>query len=663
MTINLYNSKKALIQPDMTGLFFEDINYAADGGLYAEMIENRNFEFIKAYSGTGKGDWYTDLEGLYGWNAVGTGELKLVSGSPIAEENPHYLRFYSKKAGDGFTNKAYDGITLKAGMDYNISFYARNVFAPEQTDSVTVAVLDQEGKDCGSVKITLEKNDKEARCFWKKYTAVLKAGKNIRGGKFTVTLSGEGIVEFDFVSMIPSDAVCGIFRKDLFDLLNGIHPGFIRFPGGCIVEGTTLANRYDYKKTIKPLEHRKNNWSRWAVHYSWQPHIPGDGPEVYPYYNQTYGIGFYEYFLLCEKLGCKALPVLNVGIACQFQSYEVVDVDSEEFKQYVQDAVDLVEFANGPVDSKWGKVRAELGHPESFNMEMVGIGNEQWETKENRFLERYAAFEKAIHEKYPEIKLIGSAGPSVDSMQWPQFNLQWDYIRKQAKNNPGFAYAVDEHYYMPPAWFLEHLDFYDNYDRQVKVFAGEYAAHPEGGGSMNRPSLNNLEGAVSEAAFLAGVERNADVVYLASYAPLFGRIGYSQWSPDMIWFDDEKSYGTPSYYVQKMYGNYTGNWTLDTKGEQASFYKEGIYYNPSIKEDGTVFLKVANVNDKEIELDLNAEGFNFKTQKILSLGGLEKSTYNSVEEPEKVSVKEGAEEAWSGKVKLKKNSFSVIILK
>ncbi len=663
LEINLYNSKKVSIQKDMTGLFFEDINYGADGGLYAELIENRNFENLKCFGGQNKGDWYTEPDYLYGWNSVGKGKLNAVSGSPVAVENPHYLRFTAEAAGDGFSNKAYDGICLKKGMTYKVSFYCRNLFAPEQQDCVKVSVFDEKGNSAASVKVILEKNDRESRCFWKKYEAVLTAEKDLRGGQFTITLENPGVLEFDFISMIPGDAVCGIFRKDLFDLLNGIHPGFIRFPGGCVIEGATLENRYNFKNTLKPLIHRNHNWNRWAVHQSWQKIEGYTGPDRYPHYNQTLGIGYYEYFLLCEKLGCKALPVMNVGLACQFQSFEMVDVDSEEFRQYVQDAVDLVEFCNGPVTSEWGKIRAELGHPEPFNLELMGIGNEQWETKDNRFLERYSAFEKAIHEKYPEIKLIGSAGPSVDSAQWPQFKLQWDFIRQQAAKNPAFAYAVDEHYYMPPKWFLEHMDFYDNYDRSVKVFAGEYAAHPEGSGSFNNPRLNTLEGAVCEAAFMTGVERNADVVVLASYAPLFARMGYTQWSPDMIWFNDETAYGSPSYFIQKMYGNYTGAQTLDTKDEHKALYEKGIYYNPSIKDDGTVFLKVANTNDFDVEVTLNTAEFSFRTQKLVYTGGGEKNDFNSFENPENVRMIEGNEESFCGRAVLKKNSFSVIVLR
>ncbi|MCF0241386.1 MAG: carbohydrate binding domain-containing protein [Treponema sp.] len=620
-------------------------------------MENRNFEFFRSEPGISKGDWISEYEGLYGWKEFGDASLRIVSASPYAEENPHYLRFTSKENFAGFTNKAYDGITLQKDMTYNVSFYCRNV---GKADNVRIYVKDLTGKEYGSVEIKLQKNTDEELKPWIKYNAVLKAKESIRHGIFTVEVSDPSVLEFDFFSMIPSDAVCGIFRKDLYDKLDAIHPGFIRFPGGCIIEGSTLLNRYDFKKTLRPLEKRTSNWSRWAVHHTWQPHKVEDGPEYYPYYNQTYGIGYYEFFLLCEKLNCKPLPVLNVGLACQFQSFETVDIESEEFKEYLQGAVDLIEFANGPVTSEWGKIRALLGHPEPFNLEMVGIGNEQWDTPNTRFFERYKMFESKIHSVYPNIKLIGSAGTSVTNEDYVK---AWDFIRTNAKTNPSFAYAVDEHYYMPPEWFLSHPDFYDNYDRSVKVFAGEYAAHPGEGGTFNRPHMNTLEGAVSEAAFLTGVERNADVVVLASYAPLFARMGYSQWSPDMIWFDDEKSYGTPSYYVQKMYSNYTGDFTLDTKTEHKDFYSKGIFYNPTIdSKTGTVYLKIANTNDENIDLDLNSK-YNFHFQKMIFIGGKEKTAFNSLDNMFNVKIEETEEKPFDGKFNLPKNSFSVIVLR
>ena len=662
MQISLYDTKKADISDGMFGLFFEDINYAADGGLYAEMIENRNFEFYKSTMG-GMSDFYTEKDGLYGWKPFKKGKLRLVSGSPVALENPHYLRFTGTEAGQGFTNKAYDGITLKKGMKYNVSFWARNVGGIK---NVKVSVLEKKSETiAGEVTIPLTVSKEGTLREWIKYKGTLTAKDDIRGGIFTVTTSDAGTVEFDFISMIPGDAVKGIFRKDLFDKLKKINPGFLRFPGGCIVEGSTLASRYNFKDTLHPLEHRKSNWSRWAVHSSWikEPH---PGPDFYEHYNQTYGIGFYEFFLLCELLDCKPLPVLNVGLACQYQSFELAKIGTPEFDSYLQDALDLIAFANEPVTGKWGKIRAELGHPEPFNLEMVGIGNEQWDTPHTKFFERYKIFEKTIHEKYPKIKLIGSAGPNVIT---DDFGKSWKFIKKGFAQNKNFVYAVDEHYYMPPQWFLDNVKFYDKYDRNIKVFAGEYAAHPKGSGKFNTPTANTLEGAVCEAAFLTGVERNADAVVLASYAPMFARLGYSQWSPDMIWFDDETSYGTPSYDVQVMYSNYTGNATLDTKGEQEKLYKEGIYYNPSVdKESGKIFLKIVNTNDKAVEIDLsNKTKSAYKISEIISLGGQKKTASNSIKNPDLVSMKKTKggkviDANGAQKITLEKNTFAVVIL-
>lgn len=284
---------------------------------------------------------------------------------------------------------------------------------------------------------------------------------------------------------------------------------------------------------------------------------------VFSHYNQTLGMGYYEFFLLCEALGAKPLPVLNVGLACQYQSYEMVQPGTEAFGQYLQDALDLIEFANGAEDGRWGSVRVAMGHKEPFHLTMLGIGNEQWETEKSGFFERYRLFEECIHAKYPEIRLIGSAGPDITS---ERYEKAWKYYHGAVKTQKNYVYAVDEHYYVEPDWFYAHTDFYDEYPRDVKVFAGEYAAHP--GHTELMEQKNCLGGALAEAAFLTGVERNADVVVLASYAPLFARLGFTQWAPDMIWFDGETSYATPNYYVQKMFSCMKGTSVLDTLGEE-----------------------------------------------------------------------------------------------
>lgn len=552
MKITISQRKRADIMPDMMGLFFEDINYAADGGLYAEMLENRAFEFVDCYGD--KADYYTEFDGLYGWECYPkekNARMRCVMGSPVAEENPHYLRFTAEESQAGFKNQAYDGIVLKKGAQYEVSFYARSI---SYQGRIQISVQ-KDGIIAASGETELLPGKKQEPHNWKKYHLLLTAKEDVKGGDFAVMLEQTGVVEFDFFSMMPKDAVCGIFRRDLFELLKDLQPGFIRFPGGCIIEGNTLSNRYRFKETLKPVEHRRSNWNRWAVHLV---NEENGYHSVFSHYNQTLGMGYYEFFLLCEALGAKPLPVLNVGLACQYQSYEMVQPGTEAFGQYLQDALDLIEFANGAEDGRWGSVRVAMGHKEPFHLTMLGIGNEQWETEKSGFFERYRLFEECIHAKYPEIRLIGSAGPDITS---ERYEKAWKYYHGAVKTQKNYVYAVDEHYYVEPDWFYAHTDFYDEYPRDVKVFAGEYAAHP--GHTELMEQKNCLGGALAEAAFLTGVERNADVVVLASYAPLFARLGFTQWAPDMIWFDGETSYATPNYYVQKMFSCMKGTSVLD----------------------------------------------------------------------------------------------------
>lgn len=630
MELRITGEKRAKIADGMIGLFFEDINYAADGGLYAEMLENRSFEFVDCYGE--KGDYYTVFDGGYGWNSYPDAEsacLRVVSGSPLAVENPHYLRVKTEKAHCGFSNKAYDGVYLEAGKEYQVVFYARAV----QYQGAFAALVEKDGEICAKARISCV-GSKEDGNFWQRYEAVLTAKTTVRHAKFVLLLENAGTVEFDFVSMMPKDAVAGVFRRDLFEKLRDLKPGFLRFPGGCIIEGNTWENRYQFKDTLKEPWARRANWNRWAVHQT----TPENGyHSQYSHYNQTYGLGFYEYFLLCDLIGAKPLPVLNVGLACQYQSYELVEMGTKAFDELLQDALDLIEFANGDTQSTWGSVRARMGHPEPFGLTMLGIGNEQWETDKVHFFERYCAFEKAIHAVHPEIQLIGSAGPDVTS---EKYEKAWNFYHER-ENVENFVYAVDEHYYVKPEWLFEHNDFYDNYSRKIKVFSGEYAAHPFNG--MNRPDANILEGALAEAAFLTGVERNADVVVLASYAPLFARLGYTQWSPDMIWFDEISSYGTPSYYVQQMFGVNCGTITLDMKGQEKALAKEGIYVNVSLDEKtGEVIVKAVNRNKEQAVLPLIwDEGIRAAgNARITVLTGEENEARNSIEAPDVILPEE-----------------------
>ncbi len=663
MKITIHNKKGVPIQPGMMGLFFEDINYAADGGLYAEMIENRSFEFLEA-EGSSR-DYYTHYDGGFGWAAYPDTEslsMRTVMGSPLAEENPHYMRVETKIPMSGLSNQGYEGICLKKDMEYHVAFWARSVryggkfCAWVEKDGVkyTAGVWENTG---APVSIEADAGMEETWNFYRRYELTLKALETVQGARFVLCLEEPGVAEFDFISMFPADAVAGIFRKDLFEMLEALRPGFLRFPGGCIVEGNTLANRYRYKDSLKPLWARRNNWNRWAVHNN----CAENGYHgAYSHYNQTLGLGYYEYFLLCEMIGAKPLPVLNVGFACQYQSEELVPVDSPQFQEFLQDAVDLLEFANGSVDTKWGGLRAAMGHSLPFGLEMLGIGNEQWQTEKADFFERYTIFEKVIHDYDPAIRLIGSAGPDITS---ERYTAAWNFYngRKQEEN---FVYAVDEHYYVKPRWFLEHTDFYDNYPREIKVFSGEYAAHPVSG--MNLPQANTLEGALAEAAFLTGMERNADVVVLASYAPLFARLGYAQWSPDMIWFDGQQAYGTPSYYVQKMYSCNMGTVTLDTEGGEKEAAAEGIYYSLSQDEgSGEIIVKVVNSRGAacRIELELAPEWGKRERYCMQLLTGDAPEACNCLEHPTNIVPKETEGPVAGDSVALELPAYSFAVMR
>lgn len=622
LKLDILNEKDVDIQENMYGLFFEDINYAADGGLYAEMIENRSFEAIKHPGSDGYGTSSTWKDPGAKWSAV-NGSMEYKTDSPLNDKNPTYLSF----TGRSFQNDAYDGMYIEAGKEYKVSFYARK---GSYTGNFTVSAGDGFSEKITDDDIVSSEYDRNG---WKKYEKTVTATGDDRYSKFVISLDNDATVDFDFISVVPGDAVYGLFRKDLAEMLKDMNPGFVRFPGGCIIEGFDLENRYYWKDTVGPEEERIQNWNRWAS-------------SGYRDYNMTYGLGYYEFFMLCEYLECDSLPVQNVGMSCQYnrarETVPIYKTDSngnetneytDEFWAYIQDVLDLIEFANSTdfENSEWARLRRDMGHEKPFGLTMVGIGNEQWEANGNRWYERYEIFEKEIHKVYPEIKLIGSAGPNVET---DTHRDAWNWIRGQQKDNTNFTYAVDEHYYMQPTWFLENDDFYDDYDRSVKVFAGEYAAHTTR--TSDPLKRNNLESALAEAAFLTGVERNADVVYLASYAPLFARIGYTQWNPDMIWYNDAESYGTPSYYVQSMYSNNNGTYTLKSNAEND--YK--VYHAESYDvKTGDIIVKISNPNSFEQVMSLNIdESFDISgTMTTETLKGESLDDVNSIEEPEKIA--------------------------
>ncbi|MCM1184526.1 MAG: carbohydrate binding domain-containing protein [Roseburia sp.] len=652
MKLTLSDKDSRPISKDMYGLFFEDINYSLDGGLHAELLENRNFEAVLAYGK--KDDYRTVYDGGYAWSVYrdnGAGSfLSYDSSEPLNDRNPHYLVFTGRGKQPAFTNKAYDGIYLRTGESYTVSFYVR----AEETVEVSVSVR-RSGKTFMSGSVAVAGNE------WKQYRMELTAGGTVEQGSFVVSLDKEAVVCFDQFSMMPKDAVCGVFRADLAEKLRNLHPSFLRFPGGCIIEGNTLENRYQWKNTIAPTQERRFNWNRWAVH-NCNENTGFSGP--YAHYGQTCGVGFYEYFLLCEYLGAKPLPVVNVGLACQYMSTEQVEPDSEEMQTYIQDALDLIEFANGAADTEWGAKRAAMGHPEPFGLEYMGIGNEQWQTERSQFFERYAMFEQRIHEKYPQMKLIGSAGPDV----WSEnYTNAWSWLREAHKRNANLAYAVDEHYYVSPEWLYAHTHFYDNYDRSIKVFAGEYACHIKGrAGKMNNPAANTLGAALAEAAFLTGVERNADVVVLASYAPLLARMGYTQWSPDLIWFDGKSSYCTPSYHVQELFSKYRGSRTLhitlDLDGMAETDAR--LFASAVEDEDGSLILKLVNGSENDYAISLEGELLRRIVGKpiiLLSLTGSAEAQ-NTIEAPDAIHIEESRITLSEAALTIPKNSFQVLVI-
>ncbi len=651
MKVFLTQEGKVPVAPAGVGLFFEDLNYALDGGLYAELLENRNFEATDVH---GEWDRYVvSQDGGYAWAPYPSAErvaMKIKTDRPLFPENPHYMRVEAQ-AGAGIANKAYDGVFLPAGMGCTVSFYARSY---DYKGRVRVGVY------AGESPVFEKRIKLKADGNWHRYSFKAKAKRAAEGASFRFLLEQAGSVHVDAFSLLPESAVLGVFRRDLVELMKALHPGFLRFPGGCVVEGNSLANRYLWKDSIGQSERRKHNWNRWAVHAT--------GPEnnfrsPYSHYGQTLGIGYFEYFRLCEYLGAKPLPVVSVGIACQYMSTEFVPLGDPELETYIQEALDVVEFANGGTDTVWGKVRAEMGHPDPFGLEYLGVGNEQWEAspkqkdgveRPNEFYKRFELFEKRIHEKYPDIKIIGTVGPTVDT---ETHKSAWKWTRENLEKNPDFVYCADEHFYVSPEWMYSHADVYDGYPRTGKVYAGEYACHVPGSGAalFNSPQSNCWEGALAEAAFMTGMERNADVVVMKSFAPLFARLGYTQWCPDLIWFDGKSAYGSASYYVQLLYSAYTGDVSFKVKTD------DGRVYASATEQGGTVYVKLVNAGSEEVTAEVEADfDFGALTRIIRMEGDLK--DYNTIDEPTKLSPQEIAPTA-PASLTLPPHSFSVLVFR
>lgn len=561
------------VSKNLYGIFYEDINYAADGGLYGEMVQNRSFEFRNSKK--------SPTEAWFNINKNGIKSKSRIKGAkenPLNENNPVYASFTVKQEGDGVCNKGYGGMYFEKGKKYPGSIYLRS------TDGTVSSVTIMAGngtEKCFTTQI------KGITNTWKKYTFDVIPTETTLTGQLSIIPDQMGTVEMDFVSLFRADIYRNEpngLRKDLAEKLEELHPAFIRFPGGCIVHGLNLADRYQWKNTIGPVEERKENFNFWG-------------------YQQSYGIGFYEYFRLCEDLNAEPLPVISVGMA---HGGEVSPVS--DYQIYAQDALDLIEWATGPATSYWGKKRAEAGHPEPFKLNYIGIGNEDCG---GDYFNRYRYIAEAVKAKYPAIKTIISSGFTYNDIN---FHNTWDQVRswENSKKTNNLCDLVDEHYYNPSSWFLtngkryDNLDFYPRGEGQPKVFIGEYASWVDG-------RRNNLYSALTEAAYMTSIERNGDIVEISSYAPLFAKDGKTQWVPDMIWFNDSQVYATPDYYVQQLFATHKSDETVPYSITQPETSKPKAYIGGTVgigTWSTTAQFKNIKVTDKDsgkVIYDLNSK--------------------------------------------------------
>lgn len=601
------DKKGVEIEPTMYGIFIEDINFAADGGLYAELVKNRSFEFPN--------------NPLQGWS-VG-GRLEVRSDGPF-ERNPNYVRLRYPGHPQKFTamqNDGFFGIGLKADQQYRFSVWAR-IPDGDEAGRLTVELIDKasmrEDQAYASAHITIDSKE------WKKYQVVLSATQTNPKATLRIFLDSPVTVDIEHVSLFPVDTWNGHengLRKDLAQALYDLAPGFFRFPGGCIVEGADLPTRYNWKNSVGPVENRPLNENRWQHSFR---------NRYYPDYFQSYGLGFYEYFLLSEEIGAEPLPIVSCGLACQFQNFTPdAHQPADQLDEYIQDALDLIEFANGSADTQWGKLRAEMGHPEPFDLKFIGIGNEQWGQE---YIERLEPFVKTIRKAYPEIKIIGSSGPFPEG---EDFEFLWSQMKRL-----GVDY-VDEHFYRSESWFRSQGSRYEDYDRKgPKVFAGEFACHE------TDKKWNHFGASLLEAAFMTTLERNADVVHMATYAPLFAHVEGWQWRPDLIWFDNLRSFRSCSWYVQKLYSQYKGTHNLSLTDEygvnvsgadgQNGLFASSVYD----AGNGQIYVKVINVSDEVQPVSISFEGLKKKEVlsgvKSVSFHSDDHDAENTLDEPQKI---------------------------
>ena len=572
------------ISDELIGIFFEDISSSADGGLYAELVQNGSFE----YNPTERDGWGAGTA----WRLVrpghSLGHIEPLMQNPIHPNNPTFMRIYIERVkeyydykgwkGFGIQNDGFDGISVKAGAKYDFSTFLRNVNGGAKQVRVVLVEPQGWGKD---PKLLAEASFVADGTAWKKYEAVLTPDADCTKAVLQILVLSEGTIDADMVSLMPQDTYKGHgLRKDLAEALEALHPKFMRFPGGCVVHGggDGFWNTYRWKTTVGPKEQRKSLKNTWGYH-------------------QSMGLGYYEYFQFCEDMGMQPVPILPCGVSCQGtnggwgmkdQAQDWVPMDKMD--EWVDEALDLIEWANGDASTKWGRVRAEAGHPKPFNLKYLGLGNEERISPE--FIERFKYIYERVRAAHPEIVIVGTAGPGSHPGN-RDFDTGWKLAEEIGLP------ILDEHYYEQRDFFLNNRQ-YDNYprDRKTKVYLGEYAAKDK-----------KLIDALAEALYLLHVERNGDVVCMTSYAPLFARKNATNWNPDLIYFDNERPFLTCSYYVQQLFGLSSGNYYYGncvTIDDATNLQGQSVVLNTKTRQ---LFVKMCNASADAKKAKLNLSRF------------------------------------------------------
>lgn len=567
-TLSLDTASKKAISPMLIGIFFEDISRAADGGLYAELVQNRDFEYTPSDRGNDQ-NW----NATHSWSLTGDkGSFNIATESPVHPNNPHYALIETREPGAvALQNTGFEGIPLKRGDKYDFTVFARRIDGGK--GKLQVSLVGADGQVYATATTSAPGTD------WKQYKATLKSEADATDARLEVRPLSEGTVALDMVSLFPQKTFKGRkngLRADLAQTIADLHPKFVRFPGGCVAHGDGLGNMYRWKQTVGPLEARKPQRNIWGYH-------------------QTAGLGYYEYFLFCEDVGAEPIPVVPAAVPCQNSGTggagQQGGIPLDEMEAYIDEVCHLVEYANGdPKTSEWAKMRAEAGHPEPFNLKYIGVGNEDLISEV--FEERFELIFNALKERHPEITVIGTVGPFNEGSDYEE---GWDFATRLK------VPIVDEHYYQSTGWFLHNQDFYDHYDRnKSQVYLGEYASKG-----------NSVYNALVESAYLCGIERNGDIVRMASYAPLLAKEGQTNWNPDLIYFTNTEIHPTPNYYVQQLFGQnsgttYVGN-TLQVESNDAAV-RLRVASSVVYAENGDLIIKLANILPVATQLSVSLPG-------------------------------------------------------